>query len=254
MNRAETLKHLIQLSHELGREDRRLAILGEGNVSAVLSDGTFYVKASGSQLATIEADGFTRVNPLPIFEALEHPDKTDEQVRAVLEDCRVDKKAKLPSVETFLHAICQKEGGAKWVGHTHPVSVLKILCSKLGAEPFRRHIFPDEIVMCGRQVAVVPYVDPGIRLAVALRDSLHRFMEEHGVAPKVILMVNHGPVVLGQTDRDVLNTMLMLDKWASVLLGNYAVGDPQFLEEQNSDRIETRPDEHYRRHVIGKLK
>lgn len=253
MNRAEILQRLIRLSHELGREDRHLAILGEGNVSADLADGTFYVKASGSQLATIKADGFTRVNPLPLFEALEHPDKTDEQVRAVLEDCRVDKKAKLPSVETFLHAICLKEGGAKWVAHTHPVSVLKILCSKLGAKPFRSHIFPDEIVVCGRHVAVVPYVDPGIRLAVALRDSLRRFMEEHGVAPRVILMVNHGPVVLGQTDRDALNTMFMLDKWASVLIGNYAVGEPQFLEEQNSDRIETRPDEHYRRRAIGRL-
>ena len=254
MNPAETLQRLIQLSHELGREDRRLAILGEGNVSADLADGTFYVKASGGQLATIEANGFTRVNPLPILEALDHPGKTDDEVRRALESCRMDKKASLPSVETFLHAICLKEGGAKWVGHTHPVSVLKILCSRLGAEPFRRHIFPDEIVVCGRHVAVVPYVDPGIHLAVALRDSLCRFREEHGDVPKVILMVNHGPVVLGQTDRDVLNTSLMLDKWASVLAGNYAVGGPQFLEEQNSDRIETRPDEHYRRRVIGKLK
>jgi len=254
MNQAETLQYLIQLSHELGREDRHLAILGEGNVSADLADGTFYVKASGSQLATIEADGFTRVNPLPIFKALEHSDKTDERVRAVLEDCRVDKKAKLPSVETFLHAICLKEGGAKWVGHAHPVSVLQILCSQLGAEPFRRHIFPDAIVVCGRRLAVVPYVDPGIRLALALRKSLRRFIGEHGAAPKVILMVNHGPVVLGQTERDVLNTMLMLDKWASILVGNYAIGRPQFLEEKSSDRIENRPDEHYRRGVIGRLK
>ncbi len=140
------------------------------------------------------------------------------------------------------------------MGHTHPVSVLKILCSKLGAGPFCRHVFPDEIVVCGRHLAVVPYVDPGIRLAIALRESLRRFSEEHGAAPKVILMVNHGPVVLGQTERDVLNTTLMLDKWASILAGNYAVGGPQFLEEGNSDRIENRTDEHYRRHAIGKLK
>ena len=254
MKPAEILKRLIQLSRELGRKERRLAILGEGNVSADLGDGTFYVKASGSQLATIDADGFTRVKMPPIFKALNHPDKTDDEVRQVLESCRVDPKAKLPSVETFLHAICLKEGCAKWVGHTHPVSVLKILCSQLGAEPFRHHIFPDEIVVCGRHLAVVPYVDPGIRLATALRDSLRSFMTQHGTAPKVILMVNHGPVVLGQTDRDVLNTMLMLDKWASVLVGNYAIGGPEFLEEKNSDRIENRPDEHYRRTVLGKLK
>ena len=254
MKAPETLKRLIQLSRELGREDRHLAILGEGNVSADLGDGTFYVKASGSQLATIDASGITRVHMPPIFEALDRPDKTDDKVRKVLESCRVDKKARLPSVETFLHAVCLKEGGAKWVGHTHPVSVLKILCSKLGAEPFRRHISPDEIVVCGRHLAVVPYVDPGIRLAAALRKSLRQFMDEHGAAPKIILMVNHGPVVLGQTECDVLNTMLMLDKWASVLTGNYAVGGPRFLKEKISDRIENRPDEHYRRRVIGKLR
>lgn len=244
----------MQLSHELGREDRQLAILGEGNVSADLGDGTFWVKASGSPLGTIDADGFTRVKMSPILKALEPPDKTDDEVRSVLESCRVNQKTRLPSVESFLHAICLKAGGAKWVGHTHPVSVLKILCSRLGAEPFRRHIFPDEIVVCGRHLAVVPYVDPGIRLAAALRDSLRSFRAKHGAAPKVILMVNHGPVVLGQTDRDVLNTMLMLDKWASILAGNYAVGGPQFLEETISDRIETRPDEHYRRRAIGRLR
>jgi rhamnose utilization protein RhaD (predicted bifunctional aldolase and dehydrogenase) len=146
------------------------------------------------------------------------------------------------------------EGGAKWVGHAHPVSVLKILCSKLGVEPFRRHIFPDAIVVCGRRVAVVPYVDPGIRLAVALRKSLRQFLKDKGVAPKVILMANHGPVVLGQTERDVLNTMLMLDKWAAILTGNYTLGRPRFLEDKISDRIENRPDEHYRRRAIGKLK
>ena len=88
MNSSDILKRLIELSHELGREDRQLAILGEGNVSADLGDGTFYVKASGSQLATIDAVGFTRVEMAPIFEALERPELTDEEVRKVLESCQ----------------------------------------------------------------------------------------------------------------------------------------------------------------------
>lgn len=254
MKSPEIVKRLIWLSHELGREDRQLAILGEGNVSTDPGDGTFYVKASGNQLATINAAGFTRVKVSPILEALDQSSMTDEEVRRVLEDSRVDKKAGLPSVETFLHAVCLKEGGVRWVGHTHPVSVLKILCSKLGAEPFRRHIFPDEIVVCGRHLAVVPYVDPGARLAVALRNSLRQFMASHRTAPKVILMVNHGPVVLGQSERDVLNTMLMLDKWAAILSGIYGAGKPQFLAEKNADRIENRADEHYRRRIIGRLR
>ncbi|MGH7979244.1 MAG: class II aldolase/adducin family protein [Limisphaerales bacterium] len=254
MSSSGILKELIELSHELGREERQLAILGEGNVSADLGGDEFYVKASGCQLSGIHADGFARVRMAPIFDALESPDKADEQVRIILEEARTDNKARLPSVETFLHAICIREGGAKWVGHTHPVSVLKILCSRLGADPFLHHIFPDAIVVCGRHVAVTPYVDPGIRLAAALRASLRQFIGEHGAAPKVILMVNHGPVVLGQSSLDVLNTTLMLDKWAKILAGNYMAGGPRFLDESLSDRIESRPDEHYRRRAIGNLK
>jgi rhamnose utilization protein RhaD (predicted bifunctional aldolase and dehydrogenase) len=254
MRPSAILKQLIELSHELGRDDRQLAILGEGNVSASLNGEEFYVKASGSQLSDIDAGGFTPVRMRPVFDALESPDKSDEEVRKILEDSRADKKARLPSVETFLHAICLREGGAKWVGHTHPISVLRIITSTLGAEPFGHHIFPDAIVVCGRHLAVVPYVDPGIRLAAALRASLRRFIAEHDAPPKVILMINHGPVVLGQSPRDVLNTMLMLDKWARILAGNYAVGRPRFLDETLSDRIENRPDEHYRRRAIGKLK
>ncbi|HEY1788047.1 MAG TPA: class II aldolase/adducin family protein [Verrucomicrobiae bacterium] len=254
MEPSDILKQLIELSHELGREERQLAILGEGNVSAGLDSEEFYVKASGSQLADIDADGFTRVRMAPVFDALESPDKSDDEVRKILEDSRVDKKARLPSVETFLHAICLREGGAKWVGHTHPVSVLRILCSTLGAAPFLHHIFPDAIVVCGRHLAVVPYVDPGIRLAAALRASLQQFIAEHKTSPKVILMLNHGPVVLGQSPRDVLNTMLMLDKWAKILAGNYIAGGPRFLDGKLSDRIDNRPDEHYRRRAIGNLK
>jgi rhamnose utilization protein RhaD (predicted bifunctional aldolase and dehydrogenase) len=253
MKTSDILKRLVTLSHELGREDRHFAILGEGNVSADLGDETFYIKASGNNLGAINGNGFTRVSMAPVLEALEGPQKTDAEVKEILDACRVDKKSKLPSVETFLHAICLKEGGAKWIGHTHTTSVLKILSSKLGAKPFHRHIFPDAIVVCGRHLAEVPYVDPGIRLAVELRKSLHRFMFQYKVAPKVILMVNHGPVILGQSERDVLNTMLMLDKWATILAANYAVGGPQFLDEELSNRIENRPDEHYRRRIIGKI-
>ena len=37
------IQDLLTLSHEIGREDRGLAMLGEGNTSARLSDETFAV-------------------------------------------------------------------------------------------------------------------------------------------------------------------------------------------------------------------
>jgi len=251
MSPSSILERLITLAHDLGRPELKLSILAEGNVSADVGDGTFYVKASGGQMATIDAGGFTLVKSDVILDALTQSDISDRAIQNVMETSRVDPASKLPSIETFLHAICLRDGGAKWVGHTHTLSVVRVLCSRWGAEPFLKHVFPDSIVACGRHVAVVPYADPGIRLAMEMQRSLKAFIAEHGIAPKVVLMKNHGPVALGQSEREVMNIMLMLDKWASVLLGAYAVGGPQFLEDSISERIETRPDEHYRRRELG---
>lgn len=248
----DILDKLIRLSHEIGREERRLAILGEGNTSAALGDGTFLVKASGSSLATLGPADLTRVRLDAAMAALDDPDLDDTGVRAVLEAARVDPAAKLPSVETFMHAICLAEGGAKWVGHSHTDSVLSILATPHGAAPFLKHIFPDAIVVCGRHLAVVPYIDPGLELARAVRRSLAAHMQAHGSAPKVILLENHGPVALGASDKEVFNILLMLDKWARILVNTLAMGGPRFLPESVSDRIENRPDEHYRRALIAK--
>ncbi len=50
---SDPLATLLALSHDLGREDRPFAILGEGNTSARLDDGCFAVKASGCSLASL---------------------------------------------------------------------------------------------------------------------------------------------------------------------------------------------------------
>lgn len=251
MSAENVLQELIKLSRELGREDRQLAILGEGNTSADIGDGTFWVKASGSQLGTISADGFSRVRLEAILELLAGPPLSDEQIAAGLRAALVDKNHRQPSVETFLHALCLTEGKAHWVGHTHAVAVNRILCSRLGAKPFLGHLFPDAIVVCGKAPAVVEYVDPGLPLALAVRDELRRYQDAHGRSPKLLLMVNHGPIALGQTATEALNIMLMADKWAQILWGTYALGGPQFMPEHEVARIDSRLDEHYRRQRLA---
>ena len=248
----ESLERLISLSRHIGREDRQLAILGEGNTSADLGDGTFLVKSSGCSLSDLDESGVSRVKMAAILAALDEQTLDDSGVRAVLEDARADQSPKLPSVETFMHAVCLSEGGAKWVGHCHAESVMSVLCSEHGAKPFLGHIFPDAIVVCGRQVAAVPYIDPGLELAREVRRGLRDFRAAHGTAPKVILLENHGPVALGGSDKEVLNILLMLDKWARILAGTLAVGTPKFLPSAVSQRIDQRPDEDYRRAQIGK--
>ncbi len=245
------LDELIRLSRDLGRPGRQLVILGEGNTSADCGDGTFWVKASGRQLEHIDAAGFSRVRLATVTELLAAPQLSDAQVAAGLQSTLVDRGQRQPSIETFMHAVCLTEGGARWVGHTHPVSVNQILCSRLGAEPFLHHVFPDAVVVCGRTPAVIPYADPGMPLAWAVRDQLRRYREKHGAGPKMLVMVNHGLTALGQSPGEVLNVTLMADKWARILQGTYAVGGPQYLPEHEVDRIDRRLDEEYRRRQLA---
>ena len=245
------LSSLIALSRELGRPERELAILGEGNTSADAGDGTFWVKASGSQLAMIEAGGFSQVRLAPMLDLLEAPRLSDEQVSAGLRGALVDPAARKPSVETFMHALCLTEGQASWVAHCHPVAANQILCSRLGAEPFLRQIFPDVIVVCGAVPAVVPYVDPGFALARAVRAELRRYRAAYGIPPRLLLMANHGILALGQTATEALNITLMADKWARILVGAYALGGPRFMSEDDVTRIDSRLDEHERRRRLA---
>lgn len=247
----EKLTRLIELSRELANPAYSLAILGEGNTSADCEDGTFWVKASGSQLSTITESGFSRVQGKRVLELLDDRQLDDTGVAEGLKSSLVNSSMSKPSVETFLHALCIYEGSVKWIGHTHPISVMSILCSKEGARPFTQHIYPDEIVGCGEMPAVVPYVDPGLTLARAVRDELRRYLNKFGYTPKLILMENHGMVALGQTPTDVMSISLTADKWARTLLGTFAMGGPRFLTGQQAKRIETRPDEAYRRTQIS---
>lgn len=242
---------LIELSRGVGLESRALAILGEGNTSADCGDGTFWVKASGSQLGTMTEAGLSRVRFDSVLEYVKNETMDDEAVKLALQESLVDPTHRRPSTETFFHALCLTLGGAKWVAHTHPISCNSILCSKAGAAPFRSHLFPDGIVVCGRNVAVVPYVDPGFDLAKAFERELLRFQDTYGTNPKLILMENHGICALGQTATEALNIQLMADKWARIILGTAAFGGPNFLPDTTADRIETRPDEIYRRKVLA---
>ena len=236
---------LVKLARDLGDPARELAILGEGNVSARSDDETFWVKASGSSLSTLQASDLSLVQFGPILSSLEN-DLGETEVETLLVAAQNDPAHKKPSVETFLHALSLHHG-ARWVGHTHAVAVNKVLCSVLGAEPFKRHIFPDAIVVCGRVPAVIAYVDPGFALAKAVQTELTRYRELYGGLPKLLLLENHGPVALGSSAREVMNIMLMADKWARTLAGTYALGGPKFLPDEEVARIDERLDEHYRR-------
>ena len=249
---APVVESLISLSRDLGREDRGLALLGEGNTSARLSEETFLVKASGSSLGTLCAGDLTACRFDRLVPLLRQRRLSNAAVDDALMNSRADPAARKPSVEAVFHAYLLTLPGVNFVGHTHPVAVNQLLCSKRGRVFARRRMFPDEIVCCGQESVFVPYTDPGLRLAQAIERAVKAFIRRLSRPPRVILLENHGFIALGGTPAAVLAATLMGEKAARIFAGASAAGgSPRFLSALQVAGIAGRPDEHYRQRVLG---
>jgi rhamnose utilization protein RhaD (predicted bifunctional aldolase and dehydrogenase) len=129
--------------------------------------------------------------------------------------------------------------------------VNSLTCSGAFETAVSGRLFPDEIVICGPAPVVVPYIDPGLPLARKIRELINTYLVDYNEVPKVILMQNHGLIALGRSAEQVENITAMAVKTARVLLGTYALGGPHFMTPAAVDRIHTRPDELYRRELLG---
>ncbi len=249
---AETiLQQLVDMSLSLARPNRDLVILGEGNTSANVGDGTFFVKASGYQLPQATPASFVRLYIDATAAIANHEDLSDAEFKAALDATKVDANdTRRPSTETVLHAIALGEFGARFVGHTHPIAVNAIMCSVAAEEALRGRLFPDEIVVCGPAPAYVPYTDPGFELARRTREVMRRYADDYGLPPRVVVMQNHGLIALGGSAQEVDSITDMFVKTCRVLAGTYAFGGPHYLSSANASRIHTRPDEVYRRREL----
>jgi rhamnose utilization protein RhaD (predicted bifunctional aldolase and dehydrogenase) len=248
----EPLTRLLELSHQLGREERKLAILGEGNTSTRASERSFLVKASGSNLGTLSPLGVAECRFAELLALLDRKAMTDAAIDEALFAARVDPNAKKPSVEAIFHAYLLTLPGVNFVGHTHPVTVNQVLCSKHARTFAKRRIFPDEIVCCGVESVFVPYADPGLKLAQAIRAAVVAYIKRLARPPRVILLESHGLIALGGTPEAVLAATLMGAKAAEIFVGAAAIGgSPRFLTPAQIVRIAGRPDEHYRQKALG---
>jgi rhamnose utilization protein RhaD (predicted bifunctional aldolase and dehydrogenase) len=243
------LDDLTTLTRAIGDPGSDFVILAEGNTSVSVGDGTFWVKASGVQMAQAAQDDFVRLSVDPLLELLTGPALTDSELRQAVRD-RVVEGSKRPSIEVLLHAICIGEFGASAAGHCHPLGANALLCSTRAEKLAAGVLFPDQAVICGPHVAYVKYSPPGIELARAVRTSMSEVRERTGKAPRTVWLENHGVLALGQSTGDVLAITRMADKFARILTGALSLGEPNWLDPGSVAELVAREDEVERARLI----
>ena len=230
---------LVAMTRALGDPAKDYVIIGEGNTSMRIDDSAFAVKASGQQMRDISADGFVTLPLQPYLDWLDQPDAPPPDLS--------QSGGLRPSIEASFHAMLLHECAVDFIGHTHPTAINQILCGKRAADFAARRRFPDEVVLCGPVSLLVPYADPGLPLALVMRDCVRRFLDQEGEAPKVILLASHGLIALGDSADEILNITAMAVKSARIYCGALALGGAISLPEDEARHLYKRPDEIYRR-------
>jgi rhamnose utilization protein RhaD (predicted bifunctional aldolase and dehydrogenase) len=248
----DKIASLLKLSLDLGREDRGLAILGEGNTSCRLDAETFLVKASGSSLSNLREDQLVACKFSVLLPLLKVDKISDADMEKTLLASRVDQNAPKPSIEAVFHAYLLSLPGIEVVGHTHPTVINSILCAgdELSQRFANERQFPDAIVFCGAKSVLIPYVDPGIVLSQSIAAATEKFITAGNRPPRVILLQNHGLIALGASPGAVWATTLMSEKSARIFLAASSIGTCTSLTPENVARIDSRPDEHYRQRML----
>jgi len=191
------IQQLIDISRYYGR-NTDYVIAGGGNTSWKDTDH-IWVKASGTFLADITAEGFVVLNRSKLGRIRDHsfseePGLREQQVKDMLYDSCEDAGSPLrPSVETSLHDAIDYS----FVVHLHPTLVNALMCSKQSVE-LTREWFPDALY--------VPYTDPGYTLFMKVLHDINAYRETHQADPRVIFLENHGVFVAGNSTEEIRET------------------------------------------------
>ena len=195
----DPLEQLVALSHFYG-SDIDFVIAGGGNSSVKIGD-RLYVKASGTQLATIGADGFVELDRVALDSLLAaelgaDPADREQRFKSAIHAARIHPdRGQRPSVECVLHHIIPR----RFVIHSHATVANSLTCSGRGKEE-AADLFGDDCLW-------IPYVDPGFVLARRLNDALRDYREGTGRdCPRALLLQNHGLIVWGNTPEEVRET------------------------------------------------
>jgi len=185
---------LISVSRRFGADPAWL-LAGGGNTS-FKNGATLWIKASGKALGTIGADGFCPMDrsKLASMWTKDYPADSNARESAVLADlmaARLPGESGRPSVETLMHDLFPQA----YVVHTHPGLVNGLTCGK-GGKARALELFADEAIW-------VPYVDPGLVLARAVKDEVAGFRDRMGRYPAVMFMQNHGLLVAADSAAEI---------------------------------------------------
>jgi rhamnulose-1-phosphate aldolase/alcohol dehydrogenase len=215
---AGALDQLVLRSNLLGA-DRAVANFGGGNTSVKAREvdhagreiDVLWVKGSGSDLATMDASGFTGLRLAEIMPLLARDAMSDEEMVAYLSRCQLQPAMPRCSIETLLHAFV----AAAHVDHTHP-DAINAIAGAADGEALARACFGDE-------VAWIDYIRPGFTLAKQVGEAVRA-----DGRVRVVILAKHGLVTWGDSAQESYRATIDAINRAADFVNHHTNGSPRF--------------------------
>ena len=226
---------LPELAHALGTHPSRLAIWNEGSCAVKTSTARFRVTAAGANLAALETSGIVGFDLEKTTALLALDTVPEEEFTAA----RINPgDTATASTDTLLYAYLFGFEGVTMAAHVHPVEINQITCSPRARQFADRRSVPNEITAFGSAMMLVPYADPGLQLAKEVKRRMLLWRDRYKIVPRVVLIHNHGMIVLGDSLDAVVKTIETTIKAAQVFIGSSMLGGPVFLTPNNVTNLE----------------
>ena len=231
----DLITDLVSLSKEL--EGLRPS-LNQISISALVNQDSFLLNSVETNSRQITKGDIYEYRLEPVLNILNSEYLSNSKILEIIKSSQESKGSPKASTETLIHALCLKYGEAKYVAHSHSLTVNKILCSQIGSTAFKGHVFADSITACGKTPATISFVEAGFFQAKAVYNELKSFKKINFQTPKILLMENHGPIALAKNPKELVNIIKTLEQWAELLLAGYQLSGPNYLSLDHVLNIE----------------
>lgn len=196
-----------------------------GNVSA-REDDVMWISPSGFSFLDATEDDYAGVS-IASGEIVRHPERR-------------------PSSEVLMHlAIYRRRSEVMAVVHTHPPITIGLTAAGHDLRP----MFADYYVYLGRNVPHLEYV-------TVTTPELADRVEEVAAASDCygIVLRNHGAITVGTSIREAYFRTLAVEEQATIQHAALQVGEPNFLSEEECDKLDQLSSETYRRELLARMK
>ena len=230
------INDLLSLGHSLGTHSGQLALAEEGALASRVTDSRIVVSRRGASLAELQLGDLVHLD----FARMEEIISQDTVLLADLTGAQIHAEREAIAHEAaplFVYLLGLDEK-LKVAVHVHPVSVDQITASPRARQFADRRTVHNEVIALGGASLLVNYAEPGFALMREVQKKMILWRDRNKSVPRIILVQNHGVVILGEDASTVWRSVQWLLKFADVFIGASLLGGPVFLTPQAITQIE----------------